>query len=129
MLAGERGDGRGRSAAALRTIVNRRRVLRHLAVVVVSRDGFISRVYETLHPRRVPRPRPFGYSSTGDEIAARTFSAAGLQVWNGMMVCWEQLGWTSTECARPSERRLNLQSTWQLRLSKCTRLLYHPPPE
>jgi hypothetical protein len=77
------------------------------------------------------RSLPFSYSSTGDELAFRTSSCklAGVEWDDG--VAGSSSVWTSTECVRAPNplRRLHLQRTRQLRLSKCIRLLYHPPPK
>jgi hypothetical protein len=54
--------------------------------------------------------------------------AASLQVWNGVMVLLGAARFGPRRNAPDPPRRLHLQRTRQLRLSKCMMLLYHPPP-
>ena len=74
--------------------------------------GFVS------HP--TARSLPFGYGSTGDELAA------SLQVWNGMMVLLGAARFGPRRNASDPPRRLHLQSTRQLRVSKCRGYIIHP---
>jgi hypothetical protein len=67
--------------------------------------------------------RPFSYNITNDELAS--CKLAGVE-WDDGVAGAARFGPRRNASHPP--RRLHLQRTRQLRLSKCMMLLYHPPP-
>jgi hypothetical protein len=80
---------------------------------------------------RLPRPTArllhFGYSSTAGRASSSYVLAASSWVWNGMMVLLGAARVGPRRNTSDPPRRLHLQRMQQLRLSKCMRLLSHPP--